>query len=123
MNENHKTDTPIEDFIKAEIKKEVLAVTSQIRAQFQVLNGFENVETLTLQEVSEILRLNPDVIREAVKRNEIPGIKIGRSLIFPKYLIALFLLGEWEKPQKESKNKDEVFLSKNDKKLLKFISD
>ena len=53
-------------------------------------------EMLTIDDVAQILRIGRWAVYDAVKRGQIPGIKIGRSLRIPKARLREWIEGRTE---------------------------
>lgn len=99
---NEVFESKIRDAVKEEVTKILEPLT--------VLSGFENVNQLTLDEVCQLFRrepndINKQWIRNACKRGEIPHVKIGESYFFPKSQLILLLLGEWKLDKVEKNEK------------------
>lgn len=68
-----------------------------------VLVQFGNVDNLTIDEMSVVLRgATKEKIQDACNRGELPHIRFGRDYLFPKKLVSDFLLGIW-KPEEKAK--------------------
>lgn len=92
----------LDKIIKKYIRQEVETELSRQLAPLEVLRKYDDVETLTLEEVAQVLRVNERLIKDAAKRGEIPSFSFGQQIRFPKVLIAKVLLGIW-KPEKKKK--------------------
>jgi excisionase family DNA binding protein len=57
--------------------------------------------TLTVEETADLLRLGRSATYEAVRRGEIPSLKVGRRLLIPTARLAA-LLGERPEPDPTS---------------------
>ena len=51
-------------------------------------------KTLTVEEVQKILGLGKNQVYQAIRKNQIPAIQIGRRLLVPKAAIDRMLAGE-----------------------------
>jgi len=51
-------------------------------------------DVLTIPEVARVLRIGRNTAYEAVRRNEIPAIPIGRRLVVPKQALCQLLSGQ-----------------------------
>jgi excisionase family DNA binding protein len=54
---------------------------------------------LTVEELAKYLKIKPDTIYKKVKRGELPAIKLGKIVRFPKELIDAWILEEAQKTQ------------------------
>ncbi len=57
-------------------------------------------DVLTVSETARFLRLGKGLVYEAIRRNEIPALKIGRRLLIPKAALTR-LLAEGNLPASE----------------------
>lgn len=69
-----------------------------------VLREFKDVYVLILDEVVEILRSSKDKIRDACLRGELPHVRLGRDVLFPKKLMAEYLMGIWKPDKAKTKS-------------------
>ncbi len=53
-----------------------------------------NQHVMTVEEAAEILRISRNGAYEAVKRGEIPSIRIGRRILIPRAALEMMLKGE-----------------------------
>jgi excisionase family DNA binding protein len=64
---------------------------------------------LTIDEVSQLLKVTPDIVRQLVVRGELPGRKIGNEWRFSPLAIQLWLIGT-PKPENKFDNPHLSFL-------------
>jgi excisionase family DNA binding protein len=50
-------------------------------------------DVLTVREAARLLRVGRNSVYEAVRRNELPSVRIGRRLLIPKHALEDFLRG------------------------------
>jgi helix-turn-helix protein len=60
------------------------------------------METLLLQEASDFLHMNPEVLRRKAKRGEIPGRKAGRKWVFVKEHLADYISGRYPTAERKT---------------------
>ena len=51
-------------------------------------------ELLTVTEVAETLRLSPQTVRALIKRDELPGVRVGNLYRIPKAAVARLVNAE-----------------------------
>ena len=56
---------------------------------------------LTVAEVSKILRIGEKTVRDLLRDNALPGIKVGKAWRIPEEDLEKYIRGKW-KPQKDS---------------------
>ena len=64
---------------------------------------------LTIDEVSQLLKVEPDIVRQLVVKGEMPGRKIGDKWRFSPLAIHLWLVGN-TKPERKADNPHPSFL-------------
>jgi excisionase family DNA binding protein len=67
-----------------------------------ILPDFESLpEVLTVPETARVMRLGRDATYEAIRRGEIPAIRIGRRVLVAKRALRRLLAGEPEEGRNE----------------------
>lgn len=51
-------------------------------------------DVLTVEEVQKSLRMSRNAVYEAIKRKEIPSVRIGRRIVIPRLAYERLLSGE-----------------------------
>lgn len=97
----------IDEIIEKRIHEKVKEILAEILEPVLILKDFEGVDVLNFDETCQILRLLPEELENAIKSRSVPCVKLGKSRStwrFPKYQMAMLLIGEW-KPEKKAKVK------------------
>ena len=70
------------------------------------------METLSIDEAADFLRMNPEVLRRKAKKNKVPGRKVGKCWVFVKQHLVDYIGEEYYKPCE----KHEIDTTKEDEK-------
>jgi excisionase family DNA binding protein len=85
---------PSRPFIKT------LGLTSSVRARVSIMNPMAiDHETMTVKEVSELLKIHEATIYKMIRTGKIPAFKIGSDWRFLKHRIVRWLAEQRRRPQ------------------------
>jgi excisionase family DNA binding protein len=86
--------------VPSRLSVKTLGLTSSVRARVSVMNPMAiDHETLTVKEVSELLKIHEATVYKMIRKGKIPAFKIGTDWRFLKHRIVRWLAEQRRRPQ------------------------
>jgi excisionase family DNA binding protein len=86
--------------VPSRLSVKTLGLTSSVRARVSVMNPMAiDHETLTVKEVSELLKIHEATVYKMIRKGKIPAFKIGSDWRFLKHRIVRWLAEHRRRPQ------------------------
>jgi excisionase family DNA binding protein len=86
--------------VPSRLSVKTLGLTSSVRARVSVMNPMAiDHETLTVKEVSELLKIHEATVYKMIRKGKIPAFKIGSDWRFLRHRIVRWLAEQRRRPQ------------------------